>query len=242
MNYERIYENLIQRARTRVPPEGYIERHHVVPKCLGGLDDDSNLVALTPEEHYVAHQLLVKMYPKERGLIYAANSMASNHSGRKNKRYGWLKRKYAKQRSIDSKGKGNSQYGTIWVNKIGTTENKKIPKGETIPDGWQGGRVMNPSLYVCDYCGCFVKIGESKCPEHKEERRSWYNNGISNGKFYNNQVPLGWVIGVTNSSKDNMSKSAKTSKNKSKGTFWVNNGFVNRRMVAIEEGWVKGRI
>ena len=27
---------------------------------MGGTDDEENLVELTPEEHYVAHQLLVK--------------------------------------------------------------------------------------------------------------------------------------------------------------------------------------
>ncbi|XAO17074.1 homing endonuclease [Escherichia phage FL23] len=60
MNYEKIYNSLIDRARNRALT-GYKERHHIIPKCLGGSNDASNLVDLTPEEHYVAHQLLVKI-------------------------------------------------------------------------------------------------------------------------------------------------------------------------------------
>ena len=187
MNYKRIYENLINRARTRVPPEGYIERHHVVPRCLGGSDDETNLVALTPEEHYVAHQLLVKMYPKERGLIYAANNMTANHNGRKNKRYGWIKRKFSKQRAIDSKGKGNTQYGTMWINKVGTTENKKIPKGDPIPKGWKKGRCLYIEL-GCVVCGSLDKPKSSKyCKQSSCQEIKAKSNKIGSLVYKTNQ-------------------------------------------------------
>jgi hypothetical protein len=91
MDYHRIYSQLIERARNR-QIDGYLERHHVVPKCIDGTDDSENLVDLTPEEHYVAHQLLVKIYPKNHDLVFAASMMASTRPG--NKLYGWLKRKH----------------------------------------------------------------------------------------------------------------------------------------------------
>lgn len=62
MNYFLAYQRLIAKARERVCPEGYVERHHVLPKSLGGSDDSSNLVALTAKEHFVAHMLLAKIY------------------------------------------------------------------------------------------------------------------------------------------------------------------------------------
>jgi hypothetical protein len=65
MNYKKIYDNLISKGRNRVL-NCYVERHHIIPKCMGGTDDEENLVELTPEEHYVAHQLLVKIYPKNK--------------------------------------------------------------------------------------------------------------------------------------------------------------------------------
>ena len=99
MNYEKHYENLILKAKSRVL-DSYKEKHHVIPRCLGGNDDIDNIVELLPEEHYIAHLLLVKMYPDESKLIYAANMMAN----RNNKSYGWIKRKFAIQNSIDHKG------------------------------------------------------------------------------------------------------------------------------------------
>jgi hypothetical protein len=40
----------------------YYERHHIQPKSFGGSDNASNLVLLTPREHYIAHLLLYKHY------------------------------------------------------------------------------------------------------------------------------------------------------------------------------------
>ncbi|UGO47056.1 putative HNH endonuclease [Shigella phage ChubbyThor] len=95
MNYQNIYDSLIQRAKTR-SLVGYSETHHIIPRCMGGKDDKHNLVELTPEEHYLAHQLLVKIYPKNFKLAFAANAMCVNNefSGRScNKLFGWLRRK-----------------------------------------------------------------------------------------------------------------------------------------------------
>lgn len=97
MNYQAHYDRLIARARNR-ELTGYSERHHVLPRCLGGSDSKSNLVNLTAAEHYVAHQLLVKIYPGNRSIAYAAYVMAvtsKNHEGRANKHYGWLKGRFS---------------------------------------------------------------------------------------------------------------------------------------------------
>tara|TARA_Y100001973_G_C5206836_1_gene342040 strand:- start:2086 stop:2889 length:804 start_codon:yes stop_codon:yes gene_type:complete len=100
MNYQKHYDLLIERAKNRKKLKGYVEKHHVLPKCLGGNDDLSNIVELTPEEHYVAHQLLVKIYKgceSYSKLLYAANMMTVNGRGqyRNNKSYGWLRREFS---------------------------------------------------------------------------------------------------------------------------------------------------
>lgn len=95
MNYHSHYERLVARARNRVL-SGYVEVHHVTPKCLGGSNDASNLVQLTAEEHFVAHQLLHKMYPNVSGLAFSLIAMTGNpHGKRSNKLYGWMKKKLA---------------------------------------------------------------------------------------------------------------------------------------------------
>jgi hypothetical protein len=90
MDYHRIYNRLIERGKTRIIHE-YTEIHHIIPKCVGGSDFPDNLVKLTPEEHYVAHQLLVKIYKDNDKLVYAACMMVPDRPN--NKLYGWLRRK-----------------------------------------------------------------------------------------------------------------------------------------------------
>jgi hypothetical protein len=95
MNYQANYDALIARAKIRLL-DGYSERHHVVPRCLGGSDVSSNIVNLTPEEHYVAHQLLVKIHPDSIGLVTAASLMSKRCSG--SRAYGWLRRRISETR------------------------------------------------------------------------------------------------------------------------------------------------
>jgi hypothetical protein len=103
MDYSKIYKNLINRKVIRT---GYVEKHHILPRCLGGTDDSKNLVDLYPEEHYLAHLLLCKIYPGNQKLLYAAMNMTtgslSNSGKRNNKAYGWLRRHYAASMSGDN--------------------------------------------------------------------------------------------------------------------------------------------
>ena len=71
MDYTKHYDRLMQQT----PPEGYTEKHHVVPHCLGGTDRKSNVVTLSARQHFVAHWLLKKIYPNQPGLIYAFHMM-----------------------------------------------------------------------------------------------------------------------------------------------------------------------
>lgn len=75
MNYQRIYNEIIERSKFRGLDkkilEGYYERHHIVPKCLGGTNDKSNLVLLTGREHYLCHYLLWKIDKENQSLLYA---------------------------------------------------------------------------------------------------------------------------------------------------------------------------
>lgn len=99
MNYSGIYDKIIERAKTRILI-GYSENHHIVPKCLGGTNCKSNLVKLTPEEHYLVHQLLVKIYPGNKKLVYAVAMMCHSNDRmiRGNKLYGWIRRALSETR------------------------------------------------------------------------------------------------------------------------------------------------
>ena len=137
MDYHRIYNRLIERGRTRIIHE-YTEIHHIVPKCVGGSDFPDNLVKLTPEEHYVAHQLLVKIYKDNDKLVYAACMMVPDRPN--NKLYGWLRRKLSDTASRRASGSNNSQFNKIWICNVDLMQNKMISKQSNIPIGWVKGR------------------------------------------------------------------------------------------------------
>jgi hypothetical protein len=58
--YLRWYQSIVLAAHKRVPT-GYVEKHHIVPRSLGGTDSASNIVSLTAREHFVCHMLLTRI-------------------------------------------------------------------------------------------------------------------------------------------------------------------------------------
>ncbi len=112
---------------------------------MGGSDDPTNLVNLTPEEHYVAHQLLIKMYSNNKRLIKAAQMMVPNRPS--NKLYGWIRRKFAEAQSEAQAGEKNSQHGTVWIHNKQLRVSKKVKSGYILPNGWEFGRILDFDAY-----------------------------------------------------------------------------------------------
>lgn len=147
MNYRYVYECLVKKALNRTHINGYTEHHHIVPKCVGGTDDASNIVVLTAREHFVAHLLLPKLYTGHDRfkLEKAIGAFVGKQKHRKLKSWEYEKakvafvEKIAKQpkstlwKSKMSKrmsGKNNPSYGKqYWLGKTHSEESKaKISK------------------------------------------------------------------------------------------------------------------
>jgi hypothetical protein len=58
--YTRTYCKLMEK-RIQIPMCGTFEKHHMIPKCLGGNNKKINIVRLSLREHFIAHRLLAKM-------------------------------------------------------------------------------------------------------------------------------------------------------------------------------------
>lgn len=58
--YSRWYYQIIEQSKTN-PSTGYTEKHHIIPRCLGGGDTPDNLIVLSARQHFVCHRLLTKM-------------------------------------------------------------------------------------------------------------------------------------------------------------------------------------
>jgi hypothetical protein len=74
MDYRKHYELLCERGK--VKREGYLEKHHIIPRCKGGDDSKENLTWLTAKEHYIAHYLMHMMDRTDKGLWFALFNMA----------------------------------------------------------------------------------------------------------------------------------------------------------------------
>lgn len=57
--YKKWYDALIVSAQTTTTST-YSEKHHIIPKCLGGTNDPANVVRLSARQHFIAHHLLTK--------------------------------------------------------------------------------------------------------------------------------------------------------------------------------------
>lgn len=112
MDYQKIYNQIIKRAKNR-ELNGYTEKHHIVPKCLGGNYDKENLVRLTAREHFLCHKILCKIHPNNNKLWYALWLMAIGK-----------KKKYINQYNISSK-----EYEYLRINFINNITGRKKPQG-----------------------------------------------------------------------------------------------------------------
>lgn len=114
MDYKRIYDNIITRAQSR-ELEGYSENHHILPVCMGGSNDKSNLVKLTAREHFIAHWLLYKIDSTPK-LLHAWHAMCRVGVGQDERRvnshhFDRCKRYRAAFLSENSRGENNHFYG-----------------------------------------------------------------------------------------------------------------------------------
>ncbi len=132
--YYQIIERSKLRASTRVHAKkllGYVERHHIIPKSLGGADDSKNLTYLTAKEHFTCHHLLTKMVEgKAKRSMWHALWNIVNQKRNYQERYKVTSRTYEQIRKANSealsesnKGKTSNRKGKpcTWGDKISIT-------------------------------------------------------------------------------------------------------------------------
>jgi hypothetical protein len=164
--YTKWYYSIIFSAKANHTKDVYTERHHIIPRSLGGSDDDDNLVDLTAKQHFICHLLLTKMFEvgsfEYYKMIHAFcmmdwkcnNSNMLRYTG---KVYEAQRREFSEYMSMKQTGSGNNQFGTRWVYNEDLKLCKKILKDEEIPEGWLQGRILNWDAY-------FAKKMARRCP------------------------------------------------------------------------------
>lgn len=135
MDYQKIYDQIIDRARKR-KLEGYKERHHIVPRCMGGSNKKENLVELTAREHFICHRLLNHIHPRNKSLIFASWMMSNLESEQRS--FKVSARTYEQLRKEHSAAKSEMRTGAVMSKKTRdkiSASNKRLGK---IPPSHKG--------------------------------------------------------------------------------------------------------
>lgn len=182
--YTRVYFSIIENAKARtLPKTEYREKHHIVPRSLGGNDDPKNLVDLTAREHFVCHKLLIKMTEGiHRGKMAFALVLMSGKRG--SKIYDSTKKLLAEHVSQLHTGKIPITNGVI---------DKTIFKGEEIPPGFYKG--FSPAT--------IKKHGDGN------KGKKWITNGTISYQIKDNMLPEGFYWGQADYHKKKNSEALK---------------------------------
>lgn len=115
MTYNEFIENILHTRGRFACGNEYCERHHIVPKCKNGSNDENNLIDLFAKEHFIAHKLLYLENPDDAQLAYAYTLMAFMKD-RKLQRYELTPEEYEEARkvyAIKFSGKNNPSAKSI---------------------------------------------------------------------------------------------------------------------------------
>jgi 5-methylcytosine-specific restriction endonuclease McrA len=170
------YYNIINHAKNRIIGT-YTERHHIIPRSLGGNNEKTNIVRLTGREHFICHWLLTKMTQGKfkSKMRYALRRMEHSSKDHQDGRYHTKitskvfernKIEWAKIHSEHMTGKTNWRKGikfgpqTVEHRRKNSLANKGrrlgIPpgnKGKPQPEYIKDKKRKPKPLTTCPYCG-----------------------------------------------------------------------------------------
>ena len=182
MNYSKAYNGIIAHRKAN-PVTGYSEKHHIIPKSMGGANHAENIVKLSAREHYICHLLLTKIYNTGEDhfkmvraflMMMSASKFHCRHTPART--YQRLREANAQHLKTRYKGEGNSQFGSRWVSDPTTNKTMKISAGTQVPPGFVLGR--NVSYKVCPVCEVTHLSKRIKCSKCQTVSRTTHAKPI----------------------------------------------------------------
>ena len=224
--YSKWYFALVEKALNRNLSRRSNHRHHIIPRALGGEDTFSNIVVLTPREHFIAHLLLVKI---TEGRDRSKMAFALKRFGGKNN-----SKSFALASKLVSKalsGAGNPMFGKHLSDdhKLKISGAKHGMFGTYCKDLW------------------IERFGLDEAEKLDKEMRLKRSKALSGDN--NPMFGTTWSDNRRKNHRAKMSGSNHINFNKpafNKGRIWINNGRESKMIVSDDlsqyEGWVKGRL
>jgi hypothetical protein len=230
MNYQKIHDSLIDRAKNR-KLEGYVETHHIIPKCMNGTNESNNLVELTAREHFLIHWLLHEIYPNNTDLRYAFWSMCRSSDNQTRYKPSSRVYDYAKRQMLEVWQKfkptenqinsiKESLIGTKWYHKPDGRNLRAFPDDpKIIEEGWLQGRFNGSNISNKANTDKLRKYEGKKLPSTSNKRCSIdgveFESAKSASEHLNiNEYSLRWILQDRGSSQKH--------KEKYKNWFYIN--------------------
>lgn len=139
--HQRVHDQIIDRGRRRdLPskgPKGF-NRHHIVPRSMGGTNEPSNLVDLTHREHFIIHWLLKRIHGGKMATAFWLMCQKNNPTGHRptSSQYEWARRSHSNRVSERFKGRPCPMKGRKHTSeaRANMSKSKKgIPRGPRAP-------------------------------------------------------------------------------------------------------------
>lgn len=122
---------------------GYIEKHHIIPKCMNGSDDISNITFLTAREHYLVHWLLCKIFKNTKyifklscAFFMMCNSTTKLQTRNNSKYYDSARKVHSIEKSIEYKRRYNDKPKILKID-LRTKEEKEQERRSKISSTMQ---------------------------------------------------------------------------------------------------------
>ena len=180
MNYKKIYDTLCERGKERNTDEDeYYEIHHIIPKCMGGTNDKTNLTHLTYREHFLCHWLLHRIYPSHKKLQYAFHVMTLDKYGHRVSSYTPSSRQLEETKLAYISARTGSKHSKETRQKI-----SEATRGRVGPN--KGKLASSESKNKMSE----AKLGWNRPKEHcnaiSEGKKKWYKDNVhpNKGKTY----------------------------------------------------------
>ena len=163
MDYAKIYAAFIADRKTKPDPIGFSERHHIIPKSLGGSDEPENIIRLTPEEHYFAHLCLAQIHGGDQWLaVHCMASMVIKATRQRNRlasraMVGVARRKAAEHKSARMTGQRRE-----WRDKVGTLHRR------------DGSKVTGSRTHLAEVTGISIASVSRLLNGRQAEASGWF--------------------------------------------------------------------
>jgi len=196
--------------------DGEFHKHHILPKSLGGENNNSNLVVLTPREHYICHLLLLEMtFGRNKSKMYCAFFRFNNEKHTTSRSYEFFLNQY----SNCMKGENNPFY-----NKKHSDKTKKLIREN---HGMKGKKHTKQSI---------IKMKKARVGQKPSLGLKHTDETIEKMKKARiGQKPaLGMKHSAETKKQYSVERSGEKNNNFGKKRAWINNGNINKCVLQSE--------